>query len=427
MMYRIFNLAFIFATAVFSYNTISVSAQSNCNDSTSFFEYQGTRRQCNWVANKNRSACDVPFVKSFCPKTCQACQSYACRDVDVPFYVGANKQQMQCSDLNNLSDFKKNFKCRQNKYRKNCRATCRVCAGQTDPISRPPTPTTPTPPTPTTPTNPTPTNLWVCAGQTDPISRPPTPSNPTPPTPTTPTNPTPTTPTNPRYCEDSTSFVILEGQKRQCNWISKNKRFCNLQYVKELCPDTCDACQFGCNDVSSPFYIGANKSEAQMCSIIALLPAQKRNFKCQLAKFRKNCRDTCRVCAGQTGPISRPPTPSNPTPSTPTTPTNPPPTNQYCEDSKSFIEVKGVKRQCNYIGNKSRGSCNLDFVKRFCPKTCNACQLGCEDVNVPFFIGGNKAGQVCRDLNELTDNAKQFKCGQNKYRQNCRRTCGVCA
>ncbi len=370
---RMFNLALIFAT-VLSFSS-SVSAQTNsCQDSSSFFIYQGEKRQCNWVANKNPSACNEPFVKRFCPNTCLSCgREYVCKDVGVPFYVGVNKQEMECSDLNTLTIEKKQFKCSQNKYRMNCRETCRVCSGSTDPIVRPTTPT-----------------------------------------------PSPNPPTN-QICNDSTSFIELQGQKRQCNWIAKNKSFCSSPGVQRFCPKACNACQqFGCKDVTLPFYIGRNKNQAQFCYVLRNLPDATRSFKCTQNKFRNNCRETCQVCTRDPG-FNEPNPPSGPGPITR------PPASQYCEDTRSFFEVKGTKRQCNYVANKSRGSCDLDFVKRFCPKTCNACQFGCVDALVPFFIGENKTGQTCEALNNLTPNQRKFKCNQNKYRQNCRRTCGVCA
>lgn len=387
---RMFNLALIL-TVVLSYSCFVSAQTNNCQDSNSYFEVEGQveKKQCNWVAkNQNRNACNSISVKRFCPKTCQVCQQYACQDVGVPFYIGKEKQKMECSQLNTVTSTKKNFLCKKDKYRMNCRQTCRVCAGSTDPIVRP--------------------------------------------TPVTPTQPTPTPPSN-QVCEDSPSFISVEGQKMQCQEIGKDKNFfCSKNGVRHFCPKTCNACQFGCKDVITPFYIGKNKA-SQLCYIIRNLTASTRRSKCQLNKYRKNCRETCQVCSRDPGfnePIP-PSTPSNPapTPSNPApTPSNPPPTNQYCEDSNSYFDLApGTRENCNYVANNSRGSCNLDFVKRFCPKTCNACQFGCVDATIRFHIGKYKPAQTCVALNNLPADKKDYKCGLNKYRQNCRRACEVCA
>ena len=105
------------------------------------------------------------------------------------------------------------------------------------------------------------------------------------------------------------------------------------------------------------------------------------------------------------------------------TPVSPPSNNYDCIDSQLSFKVRGKgPKDCTWVAEDSSTRCAMWKVETHCPKTCNMCELKCEDSRRKIFIKRNKT----RGCYWVRARNRESRCKRNGMKSTCRKSCGYC-
>ena len=237
--------------------TPAPTTDGSCTDDPFFaVSNRFPERDCDWVAEMASVRCTKNKTKKGCPATCGECPGVpmatpapttppVCEDD--PFYTFSNRfPERDCDWVAEMAS----VRCRKNKTRKGCPATCGDCPGV--PMATP-------------------------------------------------------APTTPPVCEDDPFFTFSNRfPERDCDWVAENTpRFrCISKKTRKGCPATCGDCPGVpmatpapttppvCED--DPFFTFSNRFPERDCDWVA----EMASVRCRKNKTRKGCPATCGDCPG---------------------------------------------------------------------------------------------------------------------------------
>merc|ERR1712038_356198 len=72
-----------------------------CEDSKSIMMWRRKWRRCRWLG-RFKKLCEIEDIKSFCPKSCNACEEYGCSDATGEFRTRKRSRDWTCDIVANL-------------------------------------------------------------------------------------------------------------------------------------------------------------------------------------------------------------------------------------------------------------------------------------------------------------------------------------
>ncbi len=112
---------------------LTTTVDLSCVDSSRSFKYTNSVfPKCKNVENIIRRIddfCSKPLFASHCPKICDQCEEFKCKDSQVTF-LNKEEETRDCNWLRSLNKNMKERKCRLKSYKNTCRETCGYCEGE---------------------------------------------------------------------------------------------------------------------------------------------------------------------------------------------------------------------------------------------------------------------------------------------------------